>query len=120
MCSVPPALSSLWFPPNERTTATGISTVFNQLGNAGGFLLGPLLIREPEYKNETLVTSVALLRSDINRLMQVEASICLILFISVLIYFPARPPLPPSMASTIARLNIKQGFVHLLKYNETI
>lgn len=48
LCAVPPALSSHWFPPNERTTATGISSVFNQLGNAGGFLLGPLLVREPD------------------------------------------------------------------------
>ena len=40
ICSVPTAVSSLWFPPNERTTATGLSTMFNQLGNAGGFLLG--------------------------------------------------------------------------------
>ena len=121
MCSVPPALSSLWFPPNERTTATAVSSVFNQLGNAGGFLLGPLLVRDPDENNQTMVgSSVAVLRMDIQRLMNIEALICTVLFLCTLIYFPARPRLPPSMASTVPRLNIKEGVIHLLKYANSI
>ncbi|KAK7069396.1 Solute carrier 49 member 4, partial [Halocaridina rubra] len=46
--AAPALLSSRWFPPNERTTATGIGCTFNQLGNAGGFFLGPWLIRYPQ------------------------------------------------------------------------
>lgn len=107
------------FPPNERTTATGISSVFNQLGNAGGFLLGPLLVREPDQpqtNNKTGINSVRLLRNDILNLMDAEALVCAILFFCVVLYFPSRPILPPSVTSTVQRLNIKDGVLHILKY----
>lgn len=108
------------FPPNERTTATGISSVFNQLGNAGGFLLGPLLVREPDLRqivnNKTATSSVRLLRNDILNLMDAEALVCAILFFCVVFYFPSRPNLPPSVTSTVARLNIKDGVVQIFKY----
>ena len=32
--SVPSAVSSAWFPPAERTTATAVGILFNNLGNA--------------------------------------------------------------------------------------
>ena len=32
--SAPPAISAIWFPPEERTTATCINQVFNMLGKA--------------------------------------------------------------------------------------
>lgn len=118
MCAVPPALSSLWFPPNERTTATGISSVFNQLGNAGGFLLGPLLVREPSglSVNQTAKSNVQLmLRNDILSLMDAEALLCAILFFCVVLYFPSRPLLPPSLTSTVERLDIKSGVIHIFK-----
>lgn len=123
ICSVPTAVSSLWFPPNERTTATGLSTMFNQLGNAGGFLLGPMLVREPpeaDYDNQTIQSSVKLLRTDILFLMQAEAICCMILFICVMIYFPSKPPLPPSFASTVQRFHIKDGLYHLSKNWEAL
>lgn len=106
------------FPPNERTTATGISNMFNQLGNAGGFLLGPLLVREPDSPNTTLTSGnvVHQLRNDIRTLMNIEALACGILLLCVILYFPPRPYLPPSMASTIQRLNIREGVVHILRY----
>lgn len=123
ICSVPTAVSSLWFPPNERTTATALSTTFNILGNAGGFLLGPMLVREPpeeDYNNQTIQSSVNLLRTDILFLMQAEAVICMALFICVLVYFPSKPPLPPSLASTVQRFHIKEGLFHLLKNREVL
>ena len=45
--SAPSALSSAWFPPGERTTATGIAIVFNNLGNAVSFLLAPAIVPDP-------------------------------------------------------------------------
>lgn len=106
------------FPPNERTTATGISNMFNQLGNAGGFLLGPLLVREPDSPNSTLASGnvVHQLRDDILTLMNTEALVCTILFLCVLLYFPPKPHSPPSMASTVRRLNIRDGFIHIFRY----
>lgn len=105
------------FPPNERTTATGISSVFNQLGNAGGFLLGPLLVREPSgLVNQTAKSNIQLtLRNDILSLMDAEALLCAILFFCVVLYFPSRPLLPPSLTSTVERLDIKSGVIHIFK-----
>ena len=37
--SAPSAVSSAWFPPAERTTATAVGILFNNLGNA---LRGPI------------------------------------------------------------------------------
>ena len=45
--SAPSAVSSAWFPPGERTTATGIAIVFNNLGNAVSFLLAPSIVPDP-------------------------------------------------------------------------
>ena len=45
--SAPSALSAAWFPPRERTTATGIALVFNNLGNAASFLMAPHIVEDP-------------------------------------------------------------------------
>lgn len=37
---VPPALSALWFPVKERTTATAIATILNGIGVGISFALG--------------------------------------------------------------------------------
>lgn len=51
--SAPSALSSAWFPPEERTTATGIAIVFNNLGNALSFLAAPAIVPDPKETNKT-------------------------------------------------------------------
>lgn len=38
------AVSAIWFPIGERTTATGISSACSQLGVAMSYLLGPALV----------------------------------------------------------------------------
>ncbi|GFO30325.1 disrupted in renal carcinoma protein 2-like protein [Plakobranchus ocellatus] len=45
--SGPGLLSGLWFPPNQRATATAISTVMGYLGSCISFVIGPLLVKEP-------------------------------------------------------------------------
>ena len=45
MCS-PARLSSVWFPPDERTLATSLATAANDLGCTLGFLLGPYLVQD--------------------------------------------------------------------------
>ena len=49
--AAPPAISAVWFPPEQRTQATAIGVFFGMLGTASGFLLGPNIV--PEYKNVT-------------------------------------------------------------------
>lgn len=45
-----PLLSSLWFPPRERTTATSIVAISMYLGVAVSFIAGPKLV--PVYEGE--------------------------------------------------------------------
>ncbi|XP_069185946.1 solute carrier family 49 member 4 homolog [Procambarus clarkii] len=99
--AAPSLVSSRWFPPNERTTATGIGCTFNQLGNAGGFFLGPWLVHLP--KNESHIDSddIDNLRKNIRDYMWISAGICISLFIGVIYYFPDKPRKPPSLTSFI-------------------
>lgn len=48
--SAPSAVSAAWFPPEERTTATGVAIVFNNLGNAVSFLAAPAIVPDPPSK----------------------------------------------------------------------
>lgn len=104
--AAPSLISSRWFPPNERTTATGIGCTFNQLGNAGGFFFGPWLIHMP--KNFTDYPHFEANNSDIDDLrrsiwdyMWITAGLCISLLIGVLAYFPDKPHKPPSYTSFI-------------------
>ena len=51
--TIPSMVSSYWFPPNQRTMATGLSWLFLEGGNALGFIIGPLMVSDPP-KNSTL------------------------------------------------------------------
>ena len=42
----PPVLSSIWFPPHERTTATALSSLAGSMGIAVSFVIGPLFVGE--------------------------------------------------------------------------
>ena len=44
--TLPSIVSSLWFPPGQRTVATGLSWLLLETGNALGFILGPLVVRD--------------------------------------------------------------------------
>lgn len=45
-----PFLSTTWFSPDERATATAIASMLSYLGAACAFLVGPLVVPSP---NET-------------------------------------------------------------------
>ena len=42
--AAPPAISAVWFPPEQRTTATAINQVFNNLGNGLSYFIGTYVI----------------------------------------------------------------------------
>ncbi|XP_042211987.1 solute carrier family 49 member 4 homolog [Homarus americanus] len=106
--AAPSLISSRWFPARERTTATGIGCTFNQLGNAGGFFLGPWLVQLPRNHtrpdNSTHYISsdeVDDLRRSIRDYMWITAGLCIALFVGVVSYFPDKPHKPPSLTSFI-------------------
>lgn len=49
--SAGPFLSTTWFGPDQRATATAVASLFSYLGGAASFVIGPLVVPAP---NETL------------------------------------------------------------------
>lgn len=45
--SAAPFLSTTWFSPDERATATAVASLIGYLGGAFAFLVGPLLVPGP-------------------------------------------------------------------------
>ncbi|XP_037081757.1 LOW QUALITY PROTEIN: solute carrier family 49 member 4 homolog [Pollicipes pollicipes] len=146
--AAPPYISAMWFAPHQRTTATGIPNVLNQLGMSGSFLLGPLVVAQPN-KTAPLLTPLVNamvseaagwinhlvdganytngtgpspddLRSDIMNLMYIDAAICALLFVLVLAYFPSRPPLPPSLSASTNTVGFKEGLCMALRHPDLI
>lgn len=63
--AAPPILSAVWFPPRERTTATAIGALFNSLGVAFSFIMGPLLVPDvPRNSTNTSSTTSFLFRQN--------------------------------------------------------
>jgi len=114
-----PLLSSTWFPASQRTTATAIGATFNGLGTAVSFIVGPLIVRSPignNTNNDTILlrhdkedNDVALMKSDIMTLLYGEFAWSAALFLLIVIYFPAKPPRPPSITASIDRIDFIDG-----------
>ncbi|XP_066951454.1 solute carrier family 49 member 4 homolog isoform X2 [Macrobrachium rosenbergii] len=107
----PPVIAALWFPPNERTTATGCGQLFNLLGNAGSYLQ-PLIVRSPKHASSEEI------RSDIARLLYIYVGVSLVVLVSVAVYFPAKPPTPPSVSSTKERIDVMGSAARLVRNSD--
>lgn len=81
----PSKLSATWFGEKERTTVTAIATFANVFGAAIGFLYSPYVVK---------YTSVPML-------LIVQAAEGVVIMIWVLIYFPEKPPTPPSASASV-------------------
>lgn len=136
--AAPPLLAVTWFPPNQRTTATAIAASVPYLGTALSFIMGPLLVTSPVYANQTeetnisintfmttnlpgyrnksVLTNVDALESDIMRLQYIECGIAGVLFIAVLIYFPKKPPKPPSITAALHRVEYKKSLLQIIQH----
>lgn len=87
---IPTRLSSLWFPPRERTMATAATTTSQPLGVALAFVGLPYLTR----------------KYDIRTMLYVEAEIGLFVALLATIYFPSKPPTPPSVTADERRITL--------------
>ncbi|KAL5009485.1 hypothetical protein ScPMuIL_011790 [Solemya velum] len=144
-CAVPPVLSAAWFPAHQRTTATAIAAVSGYIGIAVGFIIGPLMVPDDELTYSNLTNSstpdipltnfhvtrfqshaaisndtgfISETRKNIMRLMYVEAAWSVFLLVLMLAYFPAKPPIPPSVSACIGRLNFKSGIKILVRNSQ--
>lgn len=75
-----PKLSSVWFAPSERTLATSIGFQANVIGLSGCYFLS------------MLVTKI----EDVRYLLYLYAIVGVVALVCALIYFPEKPPTPPS------------------------
>lgn len=50
----PALLASVWFPPNQRATATAIGSFFNYAGVAAGFIIGKIYWSKFRHHNLTI------------------------------------------------------------------
>ncbi|KAL3055898.1 hypothetical protein OYC64_018575 [Pagothenia borchgrevinki] len=116
--SAGPFLSTTWFAPDQRATATAVASLFSYLGGAASFIIGPLVVPAPN-NTQTFTSTVSVgyenfIRDRIQMIMYAELATIAVLFVAVLIYFPARPPVPPSVAAASQRLSYRSSICRLL------
>ena len=130
--AAPPLISSLWFPINERTTATSINQAGNMLGNGLSMLIGPALVmlndtntNDTSFLNfyETFgIQSTVLpsnrdkedIKDDIDDYMIIDAGAAAAIFFLIAAYFPSKPPLAPTLTSVIVRTDFTNGLKKLV------
>lgn len=118
-----PLLSSTWFPPHQRTTATAISTVAGYVGTSLSFIIGPAFVGDVTKSNalkkgDNYVlnkTEEEQYQGQINLLLYVEAGIQVILLIIILVHYPSKPPNPPSLSAATGRVDFRDGARRLSK-----
>ncbi|XP_020625238.1 disrupted in renal carcinoma protein 2 homolog isoform X2 [Orbicella faveolata] len=133
-----PMVSAAWFPPEQRTTATAISSLACYSGTALSFVIGPLLVPDVEeyfkqselnvtsngqisyleLRNHFNQTEIDYFKHKIMHLMYIELGITALTMLCVIIHFPEKPKLPPSVTAAIGRLEFKVGAKSLLKNSQ--
>ncbi|KAM7441414.1 hypothetical protein ABFA07_009503 [Porites harrisoni] len=122
----PPLVSNTWFPPNERTTATAIGALAANFGAALAFFIGPSMIPSTFDSSENSTKNfskkyIHLLETRIMDYFYVQVGLAAFLFLCVVIYFPSKPPLPPSVAAFTRKtteIGYKDG-LKMLIYNKS-
>ncbi|XP_072020912.1 solute carrier family 49 member 4-like [Amphiura filiformis] len=132
LMACPPLVSATWFPPHQRTTSTAYLTAMAYMGVACSFLIGPLIVSNVHILNSTAIVPIVnesiydlyegsqpnttIIPSvkhnhlqEINLLMYIEAGFMAILFIMTWVYFPAKPPTPPSASAETKREDFLEG-----------
>ncbi|KAF6733758.1 Disrupted in renal carcinoma-like protein 2 [Oryzias melastigma] len=116
--SAGPYLSTTWFAPDQRATATAIASLFCYLGGAASFLVGPLVVPAPNVSQTVNGVAAAVSDSSISERIQLilyaELAAVAVLFAAILLYFPSRPPIPPSVAAASQRLSYRSSICRLL------
>ena len=124
-----PIISNLWFPPNERTTATSISSLSAPMGVALSFIIGPLVVPNHslnadqqntnisliDTRNAQLMKAKSAMKLKIQYLMYGELGLAILVLLIAFIYFPDKPKLPPSHSASLPKLTFFVSFKQLLK-----
>ncbi|XP_037787936.1 solute carrier family 49 member 4 homolog [Penaeus monodon] len=108
------AVVSAWFSPGEGTTAVAVALLMNQLGGVTMYI-SPLVVRAPG--EDVLQEDI---RKDIAILMYIHFGMSFLLFVCVLLYFPAGPPSPPSPSSEEEREDFRKSLKDFLSNHQLI
>ena len=115
----PPLVSSTWFPRNEQTTATAIGTLAANFGAALAFFIGPSMI--PKTFDNSGNNNLNLTDNEIRHIevrlrdyFYLQTGFAALLLMCVAVYFPSKPPLPPSIAASTRKVT-EIGYVQGLK-----
>jgi FLVCR family MFS transporter len=111
----PPLLSALWFPVNERTTATAVTTTANYLGQAVGFFWGPAMLPFNSTANITSPNAmfVSTSRARLESLYTCQVVCAAVILLGILCYFPNAPPAPPTAAAQTPKTGFSSGLRQL-------
>ncbi|XP_074028613.1 choline/ethanolamine transporter flvcr2a isoform X3 [Leptinotarsa decemlineata] len=88
MLNIPSKLASIWFGSNEVSTACALAVLGTQLGAAIGSIVPPFIVKTEYDEQET--------GKAIHHMVVGNAILAAIVFVVVLIFFRAKPTLPPS------------------------
>ncbi len=113
--SLPPLISSLWFPEKERIFATSVSQAANIVGIAFSQALGPVAVPfDDKYNDDHDIdvpqSEIDRTRDDIHMYMVWTAVFATANFIALVLYFPDKPDRPPSRSSAVERTDDGGGF----------
>lgn len=116
--SAGPLLSTTWFAPDQRATATAVASLVSYLGSAMSFVVGPLLVPAPNVTqgvvNRAVISTESPIKDRIQLILYAEFGAVALLFAVAVLYFPSRPPLPPSVAAANQRLSYRSSICRLL------
>jgi nitrate/nitrite transporter NarK len=86
--SAPSLLANAWFPANERGLATGVAVAFNTFGLVFSYFCGPVFVSQGTIDSLMTYMYVCLALAAVNAL-------------SIAVYFPSAPALPPSRSAGV-------------------
>ncbi|XP_052818442.1 solute carrier family 49 member 4 homolog [Mya arenaria] len=141
--SGPSLLAAVWFPPQQRPVATAVGSFCNYLGVSMSFIAGPYLVPDPFYSctnvsidntnttpsnlsikssletvlnsSECSVENISEIRAGITYLLYFHAGTMVVALVLLILYFPAKPPRPPSISASIQRTDYKEAMATILK-----
>ncbi|KAK3105810.1 hypothetical protein FSP39_006209 [Pinctada imbricata] len=103
-CAAPALLASIWFPPNQRATATAVASISNYFGIGMAFIIGPQLVSSPIYSSGNGSNS-----------QHSKCAASGILLLASVMYFPSKPPTPPSITASIQRVEYKKALLDIAR-----
>ena len=89
----------------------------NNIGMAMSFIAGPILVPGVSAEINPLPKGdqYQQIKADVLKYMYITFGSCALVFLLILAYFPAEPPVPPSVSAGIERANYKEGIRMIIK-----